>query len=63
MLDRASVEAANLALVSGALLTAALARAGSVGCHVRTDEHRAGTDDRTTHDSHECIDERNTVAV
>ena len=37
-LDRASVEAANLALASAAVLSAALARVGSVGCHVRTDD-------------------------
>lgn len=36
-LSRASVEAANLALASAALLTAALARTESRGCHVRTD--------------------------
>lgn len=36
-LTRASVEAANLALASTALLTAALERTESRGCHVRTD--------------------------
>jgi len=36
-LTRASVEAANLALASTALLTAALDRTESRGCHVRTD--------------------------
>ena len=44
VLDRASVEAANLALASTALLTAALARIRSAGCHVRTDD--VPTDDR-----------------
>jgi L-aspartate oxidase len=36
-LTRTAVEAANLALASTALLTAALARTESRGCHVRTD--------------------------
>ncbi len=49
VLDRASVEAANLALASAAVLTAALARGRSVGCHVRTDDIR--------------IDDREKVAV
>ncbi len=35
--DRASVEAANLALAAGALLAAAEVRTESRGCHVRTD--------------------------
>ena len=36
-ITRATVEAANLALVSTALLTAAATRTESRGCHVRTD--------------------------
>lgn len=36
-LGRAAVEATNLAQVSAVLVTAALARTASVGCHVRTD--------------------------
>ncbi len=36
-ISRAAVEAANLTLASAALLTAALARTESRGCHVRTD--------------------------
>ena len=66
VLDRASVEAANLALVSTAVLTAALARRRSVGCHVRTDEPLATSDDQTNDDTtHEkiALDERNRVAV
>ena len=46
VLSRASVEAANLALVSTAVLTAALARRESVGCHVRTDDARHDQDAR-----------------
>jgi len=40
-LGRGSVEAANLALASAALLTAALERTESRGCHVRTDPDRS----------------------
>ena len=76
VLDRASVEAANLALVSTAVLTAALARRRSAGCHVRTDEAPPTQDDDSAHDNtahdnitHDNIthdnelDERNRVAV
>ncbi len=41
---RATVEAANLALASSALLTAAGARTESRGCHVRTDYPAASSD-------------------
>ena len=40
---RATVEAANLALVSTALLSAAATRTESRGCHVRTDHPAAST--------------------
>ena len=46
VLNRASVEAANLQLASTALLTAALARRRSVGCHVRTDDVTSDHDAR-----------------
>jgi L-aspartate oxidase len=46
VLDRASVEAANVSLVAAAVLTAALARKQSVGCHVRTDDVPNSSHDR-----------------
>jgi L-aspartate oxidase len=42
-ITRATVEAANLALVSTALLSAAATRTESRGCHVRTDHPEAST--------------------
>lgn len=61
VLNRASVEAANLALVSTAVLTAALTRGESVGCHVRTDE---GPHHNSRHtDDDKRTDDRKKVAV
>jgi L-aspartate oxidase len=43
-ITRATVEAANIALASSALLTAAAARTESRGCHVRTDHPATSAD-------------------
>ena len=53
--SRATVEAANLALASQALLAAAVARTESRGCHVRTD-FPAASPDRATSVVVECRD-------
>jgi len=45
-ITRAGVEAANLALVSAAVVAAATVRRESIGSHVRTDDPRSGPNDR-----------------